>query len=119
MLYARSAVVTACAANDLQAIDMVYIDFRDLEGLRIEAEQGAGLGFSGKQVIHPDQVAAVQEAFTPSAEAIAYAQRVVETFENSQREDKGAYALDGKMIDMPLLKNAQKVLERAKAAGKV
>ena len=119
VLYARSAVVTACAANDLQAIDMVYIDFRDLEGLRIEAEQGAGLGFSGKQVIHPDQVAAVQEAFTPSAEAIAYAQRVVETFENSQREDKGAYALDGKMIDMPLLKNAQKVLERAKAAGKV
>lgn len=119
VLYARSAVVTACAANDLQAIDMVYIDFRDLEGLRIEAEQGAGLGFSGKQVIHPDQVAAVQEAFTPSAEAIAYAQRVVETFEGSQREDKGAYALDGKMIDMPLLKNAQKVLERAKAAGKV
>ena len=119
VLYARSAVVTACAANDLQAIDMVYIDFRDLEGLRIEAEQGAGLGFSGKQVIHPDQVAAVQEAFTPSAEAIAYAQRVVETFEGSQRADKGAYALDSKMIDMPLLKNAQKVLERAKAAGKV
>lgn len=119
VLYARSAVVTACAANDLQAIDMVYIDFRDIEGLRVEARQGAGLGFSGKQIIHPDQVIPVQEAFTPSDEAIAYAQRVVETFQASQKEGKGAYALDGKMIDMPLLKNAQKVLERAKAAGKV
>jgi len=118
VLYARSAVVTACAANDLQAIDMVYIDFRDLEGLRAEAEQGAGLGFSGKQIIHPNQVVPVQEAFTPSDEAIEYARRVVASFEASQKEGKGAYALDGKMIDMPLLKNAQKVLDRARAAGK-
>jgi len=119
VLYARSAVVTACAANDLQAIDMVYTDFRDLEGLRVEAEQGAGLGFSGKQVIHPNQVVPVQVAFTPSDEAIEHAKRIVETFESSQKEGKGAYALDGKMVDMPLLKNAQKVLERAKAAGKL
>lgn len=119
VLYARSAVVTVCAANDLQAIDMVYIDFKDEEGLRVEAEQGAGLGFSGKQVIHPNQVSAAQEAFTPSDSAIEYAKRVVESFESSQKEGKGAYALDGKMIDMPLLKNAQKVLERAKAAGKL
>jgi len=118
VLYARSAVVTACAANDLQAIDMVYIDFRDLEGLRVEAQQGAGLGFSGKQVIHPNQVSVAQEAFTPSDSAIEYARRIVESFESSQKEGKGAYALDGKMIDMPLLKNAQKVLERARAAGK-
>ncbi len=119
VLYARSAVVTACAANDLQAIDMVYIDFKDSEGLRVEAEQGAGLGFSGKQVIHPNQVVPVQEAFTPSDSAIEYAKRIVETFESSQKEGKGAYALDGKMIDMPLLKNAQKVLDRARAAGKI
>jgi citrate lyase beta subunit len=119
VLYARQAVVTACVANDLQAIDMVYIDFRDLEGLRLEAEQGAGWGFNGKQVIHPNQVPVVQEAFTPSVEEIDYAKRVVDTFETSQREGRGAYALDGKMIDMPLLKNARKVLDRAHAAGKV
>jgi citrate lyase beta subunit len=119
VLYARSAVVTACAANDLQAIDMVYIDFRDEAGLRAEAEQGSRLGFSGKQIIHPNQIAAVQEAFTPSMEAIEYAQRVVNAFSSSQKEGKGAFALDGKMIDMPLLKNAQKVLDRAKAAGKL
>jgi citrate lyase subunit beta-like protein len=119
VLYARQSVVTACAANDLQAIDMVFIDFRDEAGLRVEAEQGAGFGFSGKQIIHPNQVSAVQEAFTPSHDAIEYARRIVESFEASQREGKGAYALDGKMIDMPLLKNAQKVLDRAKAAGKI
>ena len=119
VLYARSAVVTACAANDLQALDMVYIDFRDVEGLRLEAEQGAALGFSGKQIIHPNQVSAVQEAFTPSEEAIEYAQRVVRAFSASQKEGRGAFALDGKMIDMPLLKNAQKVLDRARAAGRL
>jgi citrate lyase beta subunit len=119
VLYARSAVVTACAANELQAIDMVYIDFRDIEGLRVEAQEGARLGFSGKQIIHPNQVEAVQEAFTPSEEAIEYAQRVVRAFSASQKAGKGAFALDGKMIDMPLLKNAQKVLDRAKAAGKI
>lgn len=119
VLYARSAVVTACAANDLQAVDMVFIDFRDIEGLRLEAQQGAALGFSGKQIIHPNQVAAVQESFTPSDKAIEYAQRVVNAFTASQKEGKGAFALDGKMIDMPLIKNARKVLDRARAAGKL
>jgi citrate lyase subunit beta-like protein len=119
LLYARQAVVAACAANDLQALDIVFIDFKDTEGLRAEAQEGAEFGFSGKQIIHPNQVQITQEAFTPSEEAIAYAKRVVETFEASQKEGKGAYALDGKMIDMPLLRNAQKVLDRAKAAGKI
>ena len=119
LLFTRQAVVAACAANDLQAIDIVFIDFKDPEGLRLEAEQGARFGFSGKQIIHPNQVAPVQEAFTPSDEAIKYAKRIVESFEASQKEGKGAYALDGKMIDMPLLKNAQKVLDRARAAGKI
>jgi citrate lyase beta subunit len=118
LLYAREAVVTACAAYDLQAIDIVTIDFKDLDALRAESEAGARLGFTGKQIIHPAQVGPVQAAFTPSDEAIAYARRVVETFEANQKEGKGAYALDGKMIDMPLLKNAQKVLDRARAAGK-
>jgi citrate lyase beta subunit len=118
LLYAREAVVTACAAYDLQAIDIVAIDFRNLDALRAEAEFGARLGYSGKQIIHPAQVELVQSAFTPSDEAITYARRVVEAFETSQKEGKGAFALDGKMIDMPLLKNAQKVLERARAAGK-
>jgi len=119
LLYARQAVVTAAAAFGLQAIDIVAIDFKDLDSLREESEFGAQLGFTGKQIIHPAQVEPVQTAFTPNDEAIAHAERIVETFEASQKAGKGAYALDGKMIDMPLLKNAQKVLDRARAAGKI
>ncbi len=119
LLSARQATVTAAAAYGLQAIDIVSIDFKDLEGLRAEAEFGARLGFSGKQIIHPAQVEPVQTAFTPDDQAIAHARRIVETFAASQAKGAGAYALDGKMIDMPLLRNAQKVLERAKAAGKL
>ena len=118
LLYAREAVVVACAAFGLQAIDIVTIDFKHPERVRAEAEFGARLGYAGKQVIHPAQVEPVQSAFTPGDEAIAHARRIVETFEASQKEGRGAYALDGNMIDMPLVKNAQKVLERAKAAGK-
>jgi citrate lyase beta subunit len=117
LLYARQAVVTACAAYGLQAIDIVTIDFRDMDALRAESEFGAQLGYSGKQIIHPSQVEPVQTAFTPDHQAIEYARRIVESFEVSQKAGRGAYALDGRMIDMPLLQNAQKVLERAKAAG--
>jgi citrate lyase subunit beta-like protein len=119
VMYARSAVVTHAAAFNLQAIDMVFIDFRDTLNLKIEAAQGAAMGYTGKQIIHPAQVQTVQEAFTPSDSAIDYAKRVAETFEAHQAEGTGAYELDGKMIDMPLLRNAQRVLDRAKAAGKI
>jgi len=119
VMYARSAIVTHAAAFDLQAIDMVFIDFKDALNLKIEAAQGAAMGYSGKQIIHPAQVEPVQTAFTPADEAIAYASRLVQAFEQHQEQGTGAFALDEKMIDMPLLKNAQKVLARAKAAGKL
>jgi citrate lyase beta subunit len=119
LLYARSAVVAACAAYGLQAIDMVTVNFRDLEALRREARFGAQLGYTGKQIIHPDQVAAVQEAFTPDEAAIASARRLVEAFDLQQAKGSGAFALDGRMIDRPLVQAAQGVLERARAAGKI
>ena len=118
VFYARSAVVTAAAAYGLGAIDMVTIDFRDIEKVRREAEFGARLGYTGKQIIHPNQVQPVQEAFTPDDRAIAHAKRLVEAFEEHQKKGAGAFALDGKMIDMPLVKAAERVLERARAAGK-
>jgi citrate lyase beta subunit len=119
VFYARSAVVTAASAYGLHAIDMVTIDFRDIERVRREAEYGARLGYTGKQIIHPNQVAPVQEAFTPDDEAIAHARRLVEAFDEHQAKGSGAFALDGKMIDMPLVKAAQNVLARAHTAGKV
>lgn len=119
LFYARSAVVTHARAFGLQAIDMVTTDFRDLERVRGEAQFGAQLGYTGKQAIHPAQVAPVQEAFTPGEEAIARARHLVEAFEAHQKEGRGAFALDGEMIDLPLVKAARGVLDRARAAGKI
>jgi citrate lyase beta subunit len=119
IFHARSAVVIAAAAYGLQAIDMVSIDFKDMEKLRQESIFGARLGYSGKQVIHPNQVAPVQQAFTPDQAAIQHAQRILDEFEASQKAGKGAYALDGsKMIDLPLVKAARSVLLRAGDAFK-
>jgi citrate lyase beta subunit len=119
VFYVRSAIVTHAAAYGLQAIDMVNIDFQDLENLRFSARQGAKMGYSGKQVIHPDQVQPVQEAFTPSDEQIIEAKQIVEEFDQQQKAGKGAYAVNGKMIDAPLIKSAQSILQRASAAGKI
>jgi len=119
LTYARLATLNAAAAFGLQAIDIVTVEFRDPAIAREEAQLGSRLGFSGKQIIHPNQVEPVQSAFTPSDQAIVYAKRVVQTFEANQAKGAGAYDLDGKMIDMPLVRNAQKVLDRARAAGKI
>lgn len=119
VLYARSAVVTACAAFGLQAIDLLYLDFKDVEGLRVEAAHGAQLGFAGMQVIHPNQLGPVQQAFTPDDAAIAHAQRVVQAATQNLADGHGAFALDGKMVDMPIIKAAERVLTLARAAGKI
>jgi citrate lyase beta subunit len=119
VFYARSAVVTHAAAFDLQAIDMVYVDFNDVDGLRQEARRGVQMGYAGKQVIHPNQIIPVQEAFTPNDEEIFQAQRIIQAFLEHQLAGRGAFALDGKMIDAPILKAAQSVLARAQAAGRI
>jgi citrate lyase beta subunit len=119
VFYARSALVTHAAAYDLQAIDMVYVDFRDTQGLRDEAVQGLQMGFAGKQIIHPNQVQPVQAAFTPSDEQIQQARRIYEAAQHHVQAGEGAFSLDGKMVDAPIVKAAQRVLERARAAGKL
>lgn len=119
VFYARSAVITHAAAFDLQAIDQVFLDFHDTEGLLGDCQRGVEMGFAGKQIIHPNQVVPVQTAFTPSDEAIARAQHLLEAFAMHQQSGRGAFALDGKMVDAPIIKAAQRVLERARAAGKI
>ncbi len=119
IFYARSAVVTYAAAFGLQSIDMVYMDIHNIEGLRAESIQGAGMAYTGKQVIHPNQVQPVQEAFTPSDEAIAQARRIIEAADRHQAAGAGAFALDGMMVDAPVVKAAERVLERARAGGKL
>lgn len=119
VFYARSAVVLAAAAFGLQAIDMVSVDFRDIEALRAEARFGAQLGYVGKQVIHPNQVGPVQEEFTPTDAAVEAARQLIAAFESYQQEGKGAFAVEGRMVDLPLVRAAENVLARARAAGKV
>lgn len=112
IFYARSAVVAYAAAFGLQAIDMLWTDLKDLAGLQRVAVQGARLGYSGMQVIHPDQIAPVQAAFTPSAKELAAARRVVDAYQQNMRAGRGAFELDGKMVDLPIMKAAQRVLAR-------
>lgn len=119
VFYTRSAVVTHAAAYGLQAIDMVYIDFKDIDGLKIQASQGMRLGYVGKQVIHPDQVKPVQKAFTPDDDAIIEAESIVNAYHDHQTKGRGAFAMDGRMVDAPLVKAAESILERARAAGKL
>lgn len=117
VFYARSAVVTHAAAFGLQAIDMVYVNYDDADGLVREATAAARMGFSGKQAIHPKQVAVIQSAFAPTPEAIAKARRVLEAAAAAQAEGLGAFALDGKMVDAPVIKAAQNVMAKARAGG--
>jgi citrate lyase beta subunit len=117
VFYARSAVVTHAAAFDLHAIDMVYLDFHDQVGLEAEARQGAQMGFEGKQIIHPNQIEPVQCAFTPNEDEIAHARRVMDAYALHQQAGRGAFALDGKMVDLPIVKAAARVLARAAAAA--
>ncbi|MBI4672330.1 MAG: CoA ester lyase [Chloroflexi bacterium] len=119
VLYARSAIVAACAAFGLQAIDLLFLDFHDPDGLRAETLRGAQLGYAGTQVIHPNQVALVQEVFTPGDAAIAQAQRIADAAAQHLADGRGAFALDDKMVDMPVIKAAERVLARARAAGKI
>lgn len=110
VLFARSAVVNACGAFNLQPIDMVFIDFNDAAGLEQECMRGRQLGFAGKQVIHPKQIEIVNRCFTPSAEEITWARRVMDAFRASQHAGRGAFALDGKMIDLPVVRQAERIL---------
>ncbi len=117
VLYARSKVVAHAAASGVQAIDIVFTDFRDAQGLERQAREGMILGFAGKQLIHPSQIEVVHRVYMPDPEEIARAQRLLDAFQQQQAAGSGAFALDGRMIDMPLVKQAQRVLERAQAAA--
>lgn len=118
VLYARSRVVTYAKAYGLQAIDIVYADFRNEEGFKEDARMGVVLGYTGKQLIHPQQVPLIHAVYTPSDAEIEHARRVVEAHAAHQAGGTGAFALDGKMVDMPVVRQAELVLERARAAGK-
>ncbi|MBE7555929.1 MAG: CoA ester lyase [Anaerolineales bacterium] len=117
VFYARSAIVTAAAAFGLQAIDMVFVDLNDLPGLEEECRFARQLGFAGKTAIHPRQIEVINRLFAPSPEEIEQAMRLVQAFAAHQAAGAGAFELDGKMVDLPVMRAAESVLAKARAAG--
>ncbi|EFO92821.1 hypothetical protein CRE_18212 [Caenorhabditis remanei] len=110
-LFARQKFVTCCKAFQLQAIDSVYIDIKDLEGLKRQSIEGRQWGFTGKQVIHPSQVSVVQEQFLPPKERIEWAQELVHAYSEHESLGKGAFQFRGQMIDRPLLLQALNIIQ--------
>jgi len=105
---ARSLCLLASAHAQIQAIDTLSVDFKDMQALALDVQQARREGFSGKLAIHPDQVEVINQGFTPSAHDISHAQRIVDAF--AQAHGAGAVQLDGKMVDKPHLTQALRLL---------
>ena len=110
MLYPRSATVIAAVSAGKIALDGIWPDIRDPAGLRADSLRARRLGFSGKTLIHPDQIAIVNEIFSPSAAEIDEARRIVSAFDEALARGDGAAALDGQMLDAPVVDRARRVL---------
>jgi citrate lyase subunit beta / citryl-CoA lyase len=117
ILYGRNRVATACRALGVDAIDTPYTDVEDQEGLSEDTFKARNLGFTGKAAINPRQVDVIHRAFAPQTHEINYATRVMEAMEQAEREGKGVFSLDGKMVDAPIISRASQTLELARLLG--
>lgn len=111
LIYARSALVFAATAARIQSIDQVWPDLSDVESLVADADQARRLGFTGKAIIHPSQIEPVNAAFTPTAEDIDFARRVIAAFNEAETKGLGAVAFGGQLLDKPIVDRARAVLE--------
>ena len=116
--YPRVVIAVACHAAGILAIDGVYTDIRDDEGLIQETKLARQMGFHGKLLIHPNQVSPVSQIFSPTEEEIAYAQGVVEAFEAALVKGQASTSFEGKMIDAPVAERARKLLALAESIAK-
>jgi citrate lyase subunit beta/citryl-CoA lyase len=114
--YARQRLCVSARAAHVLALDTPYFKLRDPDGLRANALAAKSIGFKGKFAIHPDQIAALNECFSPSAQEIAHAERVVAAFEEAEARGRGSTSLDGWVIDVPVVKRARALLELARRA---
>jgi citrate lyase subunit beta/citryl-CoA lyase len=116
LAHARAVIVTVSRASGIDApLDTVWVDLTDPEGLEASARTALANGFQGKMCIHPNQIAVVNRAFTPSDAEIAFANRVTAAFANAEAEGSAAIQLDGKFIDYPIVYRAQRVLRKVAA----
>jgi citrate lyase subunit beta/citryl-CoA lyase len=111
--FPRAMVAVAARAANVPALDSPFVGFRDPDGLRQDIQVIRQLGYTGKFAIHPAQLDIINEAFSPSTEEVAYAQRVVDAWNRAEAQGRGSADLDGRMIDVPVFKRAQNLLAQA------
>jgi len=121
LLYARSQIVIAAKAFGLKSIDMVCVNYKDLEYLKEECDDGKHLGFNGKQAIHPSQVDIIQSTYVPTVKEVMRAARILHAMEQAHSSNRGAIGLSNgekdEMIDAPMIKQAEYVISIARSAG--
>jgi citrate lyase beta subunit len=115
--YARSVVVTAAAAYDLWAVDTVFVDTKNLTGLEKDAFISRQLGYNGKMAIHPNQIEIINRVFSPTVDEIAEARRLLVAYQSHQAVGIGVFTLEGRMIDAPMVRSAERIMERATQCG--
>ena len=116
---ARTRVVWACKAAGIQAIDTIFADAADMDALRRETELIKTLGFSGKSLVNPRQIEVVHEVFAPKQEEVDYALQVIEAIQRAREMGTGVIALNGRMVDAPVVKRAVRTLKTAQAHGMI
>jgi citrate lyase subunit beta/citryl-CoA lyase len=116
LVVARGLVVLAAASIGAEPIDAVFVDIANLDLLRKDAKRARAVGFTGKMAIHPDQVPVINETFSPAAEEIAEARRILDAAEAAYEAGEAAFRLDGRMVDAPVVARARRVLARGPGA---
>lgn len=117
LIYARSALAVAAASAHVQAVDGVWPDIGDVDGLWADTRQARRLGFNAKSLIHPSQVDPINAVFSPSPEELDYCQRVVQAFDEAMARGDGSIAFGGQLIDLPIVERARHTIELARALG--
>lgn len=117
LMHARSQVVLSCRAAGIPyPMEAVFMDFRNLDGLRIESEIARTLGYVGKVAIHPAQIPVINDVFTPAPDVVDYQRKVLTAFEEAEAQGMASIGVDGKMVDYAVARVARAVIARAEAA---
>lgn len=117
LLYARSQILIAARAADIYALDTVFSDVNNEEGFRNEVKLIKQLGFDGKSIINPRQIAPVHEIYAPTAKEIDHAKKVIGAIKEAEEKGLGVISLNGKMIDKPIVERAERILELSKVSA--
>ena len=117
IFYARNRVAIACKAMKVDSIDTPFTDTNDFDGLERDTFKAKNLGLTGKAAIIPSQIDTIHSVYAPTVEEIKHAKRVLEAMKEAEKEGKGVFSLDGKMVDAPIINRAKNTVEQAKILG--